>query len=112
MKYLEKFEYFNEEKDNRPIKDIIKNARIPNNLKEEANKYLTSGTYVNKSRIFGLTLHEDLKKIIRENQLPSGFSMGIDKDGYFIHTHRARCKSCENVYDISKKDIKFIDSTG
>jgi hypothetical protein len=38
--------------------------------------------------------------------------MGIDKDGYFIHTHRARSKSYETPEKISVKDIKFIDSTG
>jgi hypothetical protein len=38
--------------------------------------------------------------------------MGIDKNGYFIHTHRARSKSYEKSSDIPLKDIKFIDSTG
>jgi len=59
-----------------------------------------------------LQLHRDLKKKIKEMGLPEGFSMGVDKDGYYIHTHRARSKSYEKPDAISIKDIKFIDSTG
>ena len=90
----------------------IKYARIPVELKEVALKYHNSGSYVKKSSIFGLSLHKDLKKKIREGELPSGFDMGIDKNGYFIHTHRARSKSKEDPSKITFKEIKFIDSTG
>lgn len=38
--------------------------------------------------------------------------MGIDKDGYFIHTHRARSKSFETPSKITAKAMKFIESTG
>ena len=37
---------------------------------------------------------------------------GIDKNGYFIHTHRARSKSHKTPKGITNKEIKFIDSTG
>ena len=34
------------------------------------------------------------------------------RDGYFIHTHRARSKSHEKPSGITAKEMKFIDSTG
>lgn len=115
MKHLKRYESFNEAiktKDDKPIRDIISNTRIPKDLKEESLKYIINSTYVNKGRIFGLGLHPDLLQRIKSNVLPSGFNMGIDKNGYFIHTHRARSKSKITVDYITEKDIKFIDSTG
>jgi hypothetical protein len=47
---------------------------------------------VGKSKITGLRLHPLLRKKISEGNYPDGFDMGIDKNGYFIHTHRARSK--------------------
>ena len=41
-----------------------------------------------------------------------GCSLGKDKDGYFVYTHRARSKSYDDPNKISEKDINFIDSTG
>lgn len=41
-----------------------------------------------------------------------GVSLGKDKQGYFVYTHRARCSSYETPEDIPTDKIKFIDSTG
>ena len=41
-----------------------------------------------------------------------GCSLGKDKQGFFVYTHRARSKSYEHPDNISNKDIDFIDSTG
>lgn len=41
-----------------------------------------------------------------------GCSLGKDKDGYFVYTHRARSKSYETPEKISEKDINYIDTTG
>lgn len=99
--------------DNRSIQDKIKYVRgVSNELKEIALSHLGSYTKANKGKITGLELHDDLKKKIKEKNLPSGFDMGIDKDGYYIHTHRARSKSHESPSKITEKEIKFIDSTG
>jgi hypothetical protein len=38
--------------------------------------------------------------------------MGADKDGFFVYTHRARCKSFSSPLKITKKCIDFIESTG
>jgi hypothetical protein len=97
----------------RPIQDKIKFVRgISNEMKGIALDHLKQYTKANKGKITGLELHSDLKKKIKENNLPDGFDMGIDKDGYYIHTHRARSKSYQSPEKISIKDIKFIDSTG
>jgi len=93
---------------------ILNLKKIPKEYKEIALDYINFPCCTNagNGKITGLKLHPDLKKKIRENDLPDGFDMGIDKDGYFIHTHRARSKSYETPDKISVKDIKFIDSTG
>jgi predicted GNAT family acetyltransferase len=97
----------------RDIKDKIKYVRgVSDELKDFALSHLETYTNAAKGRISGLQLHPDLKKKIKEKGLPDGFSMGVDKDGYYIHTHRARSKSYEKPDAISVKDIKFIDSTG
>jgi len=100
-------------KDDRPIQEKIKYVRgISNELKDIALDHLGSRTRANKGKITGLELHADLKKKIKDKNLPDGFDMGIDKDGFFIHTHRGRSKSYESPDKITEKDIKFIDSTG
>lgn len=111
MKYIKLFEKFlNSDKD---IKDVILGLRgIPKERKEEALTLLKNYTKAGKSKITGLNLHPDLRKKISENDYPDGFDMGIDKNGYFIHTHRARSKSHEIPSQITAKEIRFIDSTG
>ena len=94
------------------IKTSIRYARIPHELKDVALEHLQDYTKCKKSKISGLRLHKDLVKKIKEKELPSGFDMGIDKNGYYIHTHRARSKSKETPNKITVKEIKFIDSTG
>ena len=49
---------------------------------------------------------EDLKDIMRE------CSLGKDKKGYFVYTHRARSDSYKTPHDIPKSKIEFIGSTG
>ena len=65
--------------------------------------------FFGSGKVTELNLHPDLKKKIEEEDLPSGFSMGVDKNGYFIHTHRARSKSHLKPGKITAKEIKFID---
>jgi len=97
----------------RDIKDIILNLKgISREVKEEAITLLKSYTKAGSSKITGLNLAKSLLDKIKKGEYPSGFDMGIDKNGYFIHTHRARSKSYSSPDKISVKDIKFIDSTG
>lgn len=111
MNYIKKFEKFFS-KDKLSIEDHIFYARIPKEYKEIALTLLQPYTKVKKSVIYELQLHPDLKKKIKEKNLPDGFSMGIDKNGYFLSTHRARSKSHPSPDKITIKEIKFIDSTG
>jgi hypothetical protein len=109
MKYIKQFENLNDNS----IVDTIKNLKkVPKELKEVALTLLKTYTKAGKGKITGLNLHQDLVNKIEKGNYPNGFDMGIDKDGFFIHTHRARSKSYDKPSDIPVKDIKFIDSTG
>lgn len=99
--------------EDRDIKDIILNLKnITKERKEEALTLLKPYTKAGNSKITELNLSKKLIDKLKKGGYPSGFSMGIDKDGYFIHTHRSRSKSYESPDKIPVKDIKFIDSTG
>jgi hypothetical protein len=96
------------------IKKKIKHVR---GLSDECRQYAMENhsdwvSSVGSGKVSDLQLHPDLKKKIESEGLPSGFSMGVDKNGYYIHTHRARSKSHETPQGFTKKEIKFIDSTG
>ena len=39
-------------------------------------------------------------------------SLGKDKNGYFVYTHRARCNSYPSPEEIPQAKIRFIGSTG
>ena len=41
-----------------------------------------------------------------------GVSLGADKDGFYVYTHRAASKRYKEIEDIPQKDINFIESTG
>ena len=112
MKYIKIFDKFEIGK-KRPIEDCIKYVRgISNDNKEIALSLLSSRTKAQKGKITGLSLPSDFAKYLSDNNLPTGFDFGIDKDGFFVHTHRAKCKSCDDYMKIPKKSIIFIDSTG
>ena len=109
MKYIKTFESFAD----KDVKTTIKNLKkLPTELKEAAYNLIGSLTHAGNGKIFGLNLHPDLIEKINKHGHPDGFSMGIDKDGYFIHTHRARSKSFETPSKITAKAMKFIESTG
>lgn len=109
MKYIKAFESFAD----KDVKTTIKNLKkLPTELKEASYNLIGSLTHAENGKIFGLNLHPDLIEKINKHGYPDGFSMGIDKDGYFIHTHRARSKSFETPSKITAKAMKFIESTG
>lgn len=41
-----------------------------------------------------------------------GVGMGIDENGYFVYTHRARSKSYKSELSIPVKVVKWVESTG
>jgi hypothetical protein len=111
MKYLEKYSIFSFNKEEK-MKSIKNLHGLPKELKEVAYDLVQFVTSAKKGKVFGLMFHPDLKKKIKEGGYPDGYDMGIDKDGYFIHTHRGRSKSHSKPYGITAKEMKFIDSTG
>jgi hypothetical protein len=112
IKVYENFVMLNEKKKEVDIKTSIKYLKIPKEYKEFALRSLKQYSKAGNGKITGLNLHPDLSKKITEKDLPRGFDMGVDKNGYYIHTHRARSKSHENPADITIKEIRFVDSTG
>lgn len=97
--------------------NIKKKIKYVRGLSDECRQYAMENhsgwiSSVGSGKVHDLKLHPDVKKKIEEKGLPSGFSMGVDKNGYYIHTHRARSKSHEKPSQITAKEMKFIDSTG
>ena len=64
---------------------------------------LSDANLINLSQLWNLPLNN----ILMRDEMNE-----LDKDGFYIHTHRARSKSYESPEKITEKDIKFIDSTG
>jgi len=85
---------------------LERSKKIPKNMKEKTEKFLNSGSKYNNGIITGL------KKQKVKGKSFNGVSLGADKDGFFVYTHRARCKSYNEIEDITQKDLNFIKSTG
>jgi hypothetical protein len=86
---------------------LMRSKSIGKEMKEEILKYVSSGSkYHGGGVITGLVI----PKI--EGKSFKGVSMGGDKDGFFVYTHRARSKSHPTPEKITKKEINFIESTG
>jgi hypothetical protein len=103
--------------DKNSSENIKKKIKYVRGLSDECREYAMNnhGNWLNdvgSGKVSGLNLHPDLEKKIKGEGLPSGFSMGVDKGGYYIHTHRARSKSRSNPSGFTQKEIKFVDSTG
>jgi hypothetical protein len=113
MKHLKTFEKYIIGEEPVDVKTNIKYLKkLPTELKDVASELTKKYSKANNGKVTGLELHPDLKDKIQDGDYPDGFDMGVDKDGYFIHTHRARSKSYGKPDDIPIRDIKFIDSTG
>ena len=86
---------------------LMRSKSIGKEMKEEILKYLAGGsTYHEGGVVNGLRI----PKV--EGKSFDGVSMGADKDGFFVYTHRARSKSHASPDKIPIKEIKFIESTG
>ncbi len=111
MKYIQLFETFRFNPETK--REEIKKLRgLNKERKETAQKLVQFITHAKSGKVSGLRLHPLLAKRLRLEGLSSGFSMGLDKDGWFIHTHRARSESREDPAKFTKKEIKWISSTG
>lgn len=91
--------------------------------KEETKPKEDSNKNINESALFeSKAEYEKIKKHIQavtpEERLKGkrifgdvGCTLAKDKNGYYFRTHRARTKSYENIEDIPKRDVKFVDGT-
>lgn len=95
------------------MKDVVKSIglsrKIPKAMKDAILKYVTSSSRYSEGRVFGLKKPNGMSSISKKI---SGVSMGADKDGFFVYTHRCRSKSYKNPLKIPKKTIEFVKSTG
>lgn len=99
--------------DKQELKDKIKRLHnLPIELKDFAVKNIQYITNAGNGVVSGLEIPDEFQKSLSKRNLPNGFSVGVDKNGYYIHTHRGRSKSHESLDKITQKEIKFIDSTG
>lgn len=89
------------------VKQSIERSRkLSNEIKEEILKYITSGSRYSEGRVFGLQIPKIKGKSF------NGVSLGADKNGFFVYTHRARSKSYSEPGKIPDNKIKFVESTG
>lgn len=89
---------------------LMKSKSIDAEMKKEILKYLGGGsTYHEGGHLHGLIMPKELKD---KSPKIEGVSMGADKDGFFVYTHRARSKSHPTPDKITVTEINFIESTG
>ena len=95
---------------NESVNDILSRSRgFSKELKDETSKYVNSATTYKKGKFWHLTLPT---VITTKYNKARGLGFGADKNGFFVHTHRARSKSKPTPDKIPISAIKFIESTG
>jgi len=103
-------EMLNESNYNDNKKSLMRSKSISKEMKDEILKYFTGGsTYHQGGRVHGLSKPKELTD---KTPKASGVSLGADKNGFFVYTHRARSGSHKSPEKIPVKEINFIDSTG
>jgi len=90
-------------------KSIALSKKLPDSMKEIILKYVTNSSRYANGSVYGLRKPNGMSKISTKI---SGCSMGADKDGFFVYTHRCRSKSKIDPLKITKKEIDFVESTG
>lgn len=82
--------------------------KIPEDMKELILPYITSSSKYNpkSGSVTGLRKPAGMPKDAE------GLGFGANRDGFFVYTHRARCKSVKDPLKIPLDAIKFVKSTG
>ena len=76
-------------------------------MKENILKYLSSSSkYIEGGKVHGLKIPKVKGKKFH------GVSLGADKNGFYVYTHRAASKRYDSPDKIPQKSIDFIESTG
>ena len=74
---------------------------------KESGSAHSGSRYVEGGFVYGLSIPQKLRE--KSNKI-QGVSMGADKNGFFVYTHRARSKSHPLPEKITVKEIDFIDN--
>ena len=90
-KHIKTFENFILENisDRKPAKEGLLNSHLPKEMKEKILPYITSNSYYKNKKVMDLRMPKVKDKSFY------GVSLGANKDGFFVYTHRARSKSYE-----------------
>jgi len=78
-------------------------------FKEEKENYLSDCM---KKFVPKRGVPKSTKFIKKHRGVRNGVSLGIDENGYFVYTHRARSKSYRSELSIPISVVAFIKSTG
>ena len=90
-------------------KSLKLSRKISLPMKNKIDKYVTTSSSYKNGVLYGLRKDPVL---MTKSKKASGVSMGADKNGFFVYTHRARSKSKATPSGITVKEINFIESTG
>lgn len=94
----------------RETKKSVESSRILSaKMKAQITPLISSSSRYDKGRVFGLKKPTSMGSISSKIK---GVSLGADKDGFFVYTHRARSKSYASALKIPKKDIDWVETTG
>lgn len=100
-------ENLNKSKYSKTKTSLLRSKSIGKEMKMKIQKYLGGGsTYHEGGRVHGLVIPKVKGKRFH------GVSLGADKNGFYVYTHRAASKSYELPDKITQKDINYIESTG
>jgi hypothetical protein len=87
-------------------KSLHLSRKISDKMKDLIEPLMNTGSKVRNGIVTGLRKPDGLSKKF------NGVSLGADKDGFFVYTHRMSSKRYDSPEAIPEKDIKFIESTG
>lgn len=106
MKYIKTFIELTEKISDRIYGEsgLLNSHTIPKDMKDKILPYVSSQSYYYNKKMIDLTIPKDKNF--------DGVSLGADKNGFFVMTHRARSKSHESPYKIPSSEIIRTASTG
>lgn len=102
---ITRFKIFEKKQERKPAKEGLEKSHLPKEIKEKIYPYIDSDSYYSNKVVYDLNKSEI--KDINFN----GVSLGADKNGFFVYTHRSRTNSYKNIDEIPINKIAFVKST-
>lgn len=90
-------------------KSVQASRLLPAKLKPLIFQLINPDSFYRNGKVLRLTPAPRMRHI---SSKITGCSVGADKNGFFVYTHRARSKSYMDPLKITKKEIDYIESTG